>query len=241
MKTIIPHLIKSHKRFVNVGFFQSSKEILDYLRCNYCDLLFLSVEMSEVDGFAILDRLDAYPDPPLVILTSSETSKNSDRAHLYYSKGMIDFIPKNAGISRAKISLDRFAKVMNNMLFNRKKRKESIGEVLAIGRDSELANYSITQISHVIHTKNYTSFYLQNGSKYTVYMPLKKLEEKLPVGKSVKISRNCVVMLHSIKKYKNNAIHVVDSRKKVTLLPVSVRKRGQIINLLRKKGISVER
>lgn len=237
MKTIIPHSIKEYSNMFFSGYFSSAIDALNYLKCNYCDLMFLSVELPDKSGFELLDSLQLYPRPPLTILLSSDEDRHSKKAHLYYSKGMIDFIHKNSDAKRIEISLERFKRVITKELFCPKEWKEPVSQILTIGPHFKQSNFPLSQITHFVHDRNYTYFHLCNGKKDGQYISLKQVEMLLPAGKFVKISRSCIVMMDYILRYEEEAITIRTSDKTMKILKVSHRRREQVLNLLKNMNL----
>lgn len=237
MRTIIPHTIRNYTNFLCAGYFSTAGEALTWLKYNDCDLMFLSVEMPDMNGFKVLSNLSNYANSPLTILMTVESSNYGIETHLYYSKKMIDFIFKNSGIERIAVSLDRFEKAVNNELYSRKTNEMPVNQILTIGSGTTLCKYPISQITHFVHRKNYTCFYLYDEEMREEYISLKKIEELLPVGRFVKISRNCIVMLDKIIRCEDDLICVVSSQNKIEKLTISTRKKGEVVRLMKKLNI----
>ncbi|MDR2979796.1 MAG: response regulator [Bacteroidales bacterium] len=233
MKTIIPHKIKAYDNFLFSAYFSSVQDAWNYLKCNPCDLMFLSLEMSDMDGFEFLELLESHPHPPLTILLSTDEVKHSTKAHLYYCKRMIDFMGKNFDNQRIAVSLERFLKVANTALFLPKMIKEPIGQILTIGTQSNSGSYPISQITHFIHERNYTYFYVYNQKRQVQYVALKQVEALLPAGCSVKISRNSIVMLDYIVQWNEENIVIRTAGNTTKSLKISSRRKEQVLKLLR--------
>lgn len=237
MKTIIPHSIKEYSDMLFSGYFSSATDALNYLKCNYCDLMFLSVELPDKNGFELLDSLESYPRPPLTVLLSSDEDRHSKKAHLYYSKGMIDFLHKNSGIKRIEISLDRFKRVVTKELFYPKECKEPFSQILTIGSHFKQNNFPLSQITHIVHERNYTYLHLYSGKKDGQYISLKQVEALLPAGKFIKISRSCIVMMDYILRCEEDAIIIRTSDKSTKTMKISHRRREQVLSLLKNMNL----
>ncbi len=85
----------------NLVAFRSAEEALDWLKNQESDeipdVIFLDLNMPEIDGFLFLDAFKALPDEvrektKIVVLTSSNSSKDRDQAFTHVN--VIQFITK---------------------------------------------------------------------------------------------------------------------------------------------------
>jgi DNA-binding LytR/AlgR family response regulator len=89
-----------------VNTFTSSIEALNYLKNSEIDLIFLDVQMSDLNGFEVIDNLansSGYKIPSLILTTGY-----SEYALQGYDYRVVDFLLKPIIFKRFKISIDKF-------------------------------------------------------------------------------------------------------------------------------------
>ncbi|EFH10993.1 response regulator receiver domain protein, partial [Pseudoroseomonas cervicalis ATCC 49957] len=63
------------------------------------DVVALDVEMPELDGLAVTERLMALPSPPAVVMVSHHTRDGSEMALAALARGAVDYLWKGSALS----------------------------------------------------------------------------------------------------------------------------------------------
>ena len=83
-----------------IEYITDPQQALEYLHNNHsaADLIFLDVEMPQIDGFQFLDKLEAggvpLEDVPIVMHTASMSPKHKKKAETLYGEKVKGFVQK---------------------------------------------------------------------------------------------------------------------------------------------------
>jgi len=91
--------------------FKYPQEALKFLLANKIDLLFLDIQMPELDGFGILSKLEK---PPMVIFTTARP----DYAFKAYELNILDYLLKPISISRFQKAVEKAVEYSNLLVMN---------------------------------------------------------------------------------------------------------------------------
>ncbi len=142
-------------------------EFINYIRLNEIDLIFLDIEMPELNGMEILRSM---VNPPKVILTTAY----SEYALESYNYSVVDYLLK-------PIKLERFLKAINKVSSLRMKitkQKEETGK-LQIKHDGLPINLSISSILCIQSFGNYLKIFT-DIRMYLISETLINIITKLP-------------------------------------------------------------
>lgn len=122
-------------------------EFVNFVQQNEVDLIFLDIEMPELNGMEILRSMIK---PPKVILTTAY----SEYALESYNYGVIDYLLK-------PIKIERFIKAINKIEVHKIKQpeKESGDEELQIKHDGMLVNITFNSILYIQSFGNYLKIF----------------------------------------------------------------------------------
>ena len=84
---------------------QSAAEALEYLNDNRVDLIFLDIQMPEIGGMEMLDRLQMRDEPPPVVMVTATRSTKS--AVTAMKKGAVDYITKPFNVEELRIVAEK--------------------------------------------------------------------------------------------------------------------------------------
>ena len=171
--------------------FQNSKKALNYLKKgNGIELIFLDVNMPDINGVNLVKKIRKFNDDVKIIMISMYTDKNIVQECLKY--GADGYLSKNCSIDNI---LDAVKKSMNN--------KKVIDSDLEIDNknhksDSFVLKYKITDrekeiIKHILDQKSNLEISQElDISKRTVETHRKNIMLKLDVKNSIGIAVKCL-------------------------------------------------
>ena len=174
-------------RFLSVeGSFESPQDAARWLTNNNVDLLFLDMEMPEMNGLEMLRTLSYQPQ---VIIISGKSNYAVDAFDLsladYLVKPVTDYPRFLAAVNKAAAKLQ-----VGNV-----KNKNS--EYLFIKIDSLLLKLDISTILWIEAFGDYVK--IQTTDKiHTIYSTLKKIEDSLDHKKFVRVHRSYIVNISKI-------------------------------------------
>ena len=190
-----------------MGAFNSPVEAVEWLSDNHVDLLFLDIEMPDLNGLQLLQSLVYKPE---VIVISGNPSFAVDA----FEFSLADFILKPIK------DYSRFLKAVNKVVDKRRSLSVEDDDTLYVRIDSHLVKINTDNINWIEASGDYVRIYVSDGISdgkfYTVYSTLKKICSTLPENKFTRVHRSFIVNLSKITNIDSNSLEL---RKKI--IPIS--------------------
>ena len=183
--------------------FTSPAEALEYLLSNTVDLLFLDIQMPQLNGFDLLKGLSPAP---MVIFTTAR----HDYAVQAYALDVLDYLVK-------PIPPDRFEKAVVKAR-EYKIYKSMLRQVVPAQQDYLMikADYRIHKVMfNEIEYVEGLSEYVRIHTRQKIYVPfaaLKELIGQLPSGAFVRIHKSYIVSLSEIQSYTHQAVQLKNGK-----------------------------
>lgn len=197
--------------------FTSPIEASNWLNANEVDLLFLDMEMPDLNG---LELLKSLPNKPSVIVISGNPSFAVDA----FEFSVADYLLKPVK------DYGRFLHAVNKVMSKIEMTDKSIAiedHTIFVKVDSLLQRINMADIAWVEAAGDYIK--IQTGEKsYMVYSTLKKIEETLPSAQFVRIHRSYIVNLSKIA---NIDVSNLEINKKI--FPISGSYREELLNKIK--------
>ncbi len=236
----IRQLLARERDVTVVGEARNGREALRALRTLTPDLIFLDVQMPEVDGFGVLRAVGAEQMPPVIFVTAfDEFAVRAFDAHA------IDYLVKPLGEAR-------FAEAVQRV----RERLRSTEAVALAGRLTALlvdtAAVSTVARRLVVPTVNgdlvlavdeidwieaddYYAAVHAAGRRYLIRESLLSLGERLDASRFARVHRSAIVNLDRVRELRTDAPgDAVLLLRDGTRVPVSRRRREQVADLLRR-------
>jgi two-component system LytT family response regulator len=181
------HLIKS---------FTDAKAALEFLLEPTCiDIIFLDVEMPNMNGFEFLKELQNYPISPCIIFTTGfekfaiEAMRAAAFAFLLKPVQQDDL---EKALQRYKIqSLHDQFKQKSQILF----QKIAPPRKLVLAHYRGFVAYQPDEILYIEADRNYSYLHLTNGNKQIVSLQLGQIEKAIPNSHFFRINRSTIINL----------------------------------------------
>jgi len=196
-----------------LGSFTDSVEALNAVREQKPGLLFLDIQMPDLDGMELARML---PGGTRVIFTTAF----KEYAFESYEVSALDFLLK-------PIRYNKFLAAVEKAFKNEELRMKSEANELFTLRssfylrvDGEYRQVAFSQIVYVAGMKDYMLFYLDGERKPLIaHLTMKAVEEMLPQQQFMRVNRSYIVALDKIRKVDRNdciyigeeIIHVTDA------------------------------
>lgn len=189
-----------------VAQFGNPLEAAEFLSQNEVDLIFLDVEMPEMNG---LDFLRSLQVKPMTILTTAYI----DYAIQGYELGVIDYLVK-------PIRMERFIKGVNKAreLYQLKQNSELKGNYVTteqtedhiyLKADRKYVKVMLDDIHYIKGMKDYVMVYNED-SRIMTAMNLKTIYNQLDKTRFVRISKSYIINISKIMEVKNNSVIIGD-------------------------------
>ena len=187
-----------------VAQFENAISAIKYLNQNEVDLIFLDIHMPDFTGF---DFIQTLKNSPRIVLTSSD---RNFAIEAFEYECIVDYLVK-------PVALPRFLKAMQkaqqfvastepiqDTSVQSQPQQETEND-LYINIDRRLIKLNFDSIL-IIEAKGDYILIKTEGKNYTVHSTLKKIEEKLPESKFLKIHRSYVINYHKIIDIEDNSV-----------------------------------
>jgi two-component system LytT family response regulator len=199
---------------------------------NKPDLIFLDIEMPEMSGFELLEKLKHLS---FHVIFTTAYDNYAIKAFKYNT---IDYLLKPIIVSELTEAVNRLiAKTKNdtqdksiNKLLETIRASQSQGR-LAISSQNEIVYAEMSNIIRLESDSNYTNIILSDGKKITSSKTLKEYEIMLSPDKFFRTHKAFIVNLDHVEKYvKSDGGYLIT--KDNVQVPISREKRQELLNVL---------
>ena len=155
------------------------------------DLLFLDLNLSGRDGFALLEEAAASSFQTVIV------SAHHDQALRAFDYGVTDFVPKPWSEARLRAAIDRVT------------RGGSVARKLVVRKGRELRTIDAAQLVFVRGADDYSELHLADGSIHLHEKTLTALEAMLPDG-FLRVHRSYIVNAARVRGLRASALVLED-------------------------------
>ncbi|HPK85874.1 MAG TPA: LytTR family DNA-binding domain-containing protein, partial [Bacteroidales bacterium] len=183
------------------------------------ELIFLDIEMPEMDGFDFLSSLE---NPPHIIFVSG----SEEYAYKAFNYNGIDYLLK-------PITYPRFCRAVEKIMkyYAPRSVPSSAGEEeIFIKKGSSLVRLKLKEILFVEALENYVSVNTRD-EKYTIHFTMRGIEQQLPSSLFVRIHRSYLVNKSVIRSITENSLTLAIGGN-TKILPVGKSYRDGIMNYI---------
>jgi two-component system, LytTR family, response regulator len=170
-----------------VGSFDDAIAGSEFLRHNKVDLLFLDINMPDISGLALAQKLDHKP---MIIFTTAY----KEFAMEGFELSAVDYLLK-------PITIDRFTKAANKAIEILKLKKTTVkddDEALFVRSEYTLVKIPLSSIEYIESVQDYLKIHQTGARPVMTLMTLKSIIDKLPPEKFRRIHRSYVVPLSKV-------------------------------------------
>ena len=199
------------------GIYSDSVEARNVLtRRHDIDLIFLDIEMPEMNGFDFINSLD-FP-PNIVIISSAE-----EYALKAFDFNVVDYLLK-------PITYGRFCKAIDKTVryFSRKEAATTGDEEIFIKKGSSLVKLKQRDIIYIEALENYVTLNT-NNDKFTIHFTMKAIENQLPSGVFIRVHRSFIINKSMIQSIKESTLDLIVGGS-VKSIPVGKSFRDSLLN-----------
>lgn len=183
--------------------FEDPLEALSYLQQHPVDLLFIDIQMPDINGFQLLNSI---PHKPLIIFTTAYAQYAVES----YELDAIDYLLK-------PIFFDRFLKAVNKaqqQLLAQKVLQQSpqnpqseAPDHLFIKSDTRFFKVNIQDIIFIEGMRDYIAIHTES-QKILTLMSMTRMLEKLPSTDFMRVHKSYIIGLRHIRLFQNNRVRV---------------------------------
>lgn len=209
-----------------VGKCENAFEANEILQRQKVDLMFLDIEMPQLNG---VDFVKSLANPPCVVFTTAYPQFAVEGFEL----NAIDYLVK-------PISMDRFLKAVNKVsdkLAARHDAEEPMATdtFFFVKADKKLVKINFDDIIYIEGLKDYVIIKNEVNRVITL-QTMKSLEDKLPPHTFRRIHRSFIVNMNKIQAIDGNAVEVLE-KGQVKHLPIGKNYRDELLDLINERKI----
>lgn len=194
---IISEFVNKSALLTLIGTYNDSIEARNILtKRDDIELIFLDVEMPEMDGFEFIGSLE-HP-PKIIIISSGE-----HYAAKAFDFNVIDYLIKPVAFSRFCKAIDKTVRY-----YSRKEPVSASGKEIFIKNGSALVKLKLNEIIYIEALENYVTL-TTVGDKYTIHFTMKAIEEYLPPGVFIRVHRSYIINKSNIQTIKDGALDLI--------------------------------
>ena len=196
-------LFKSHPDFEIVAECGSGQEALAVLKANPIDLMFLDVQMPEMTGFQMLEKLDAPRLPFTIFVTAFD-----EYAIKAFEVNAADYLLKPVDDKRFERSLSRAKALIGKgsdevekrilKILNDRDASSKYSKRLLIRTNSRVFFLEVDEIDYITAEDYYSALHV-GVRKHLLREPIRDLEARLDPSIFVRIHRSAMVNIRRVK------------------------------------------
>jgi two-component system, LytTR family, response regulator len=187
-----------------VGEARNGPEAVDLIRAERPDLVFLDVQMPELDGFGVLESLEGEPLPAVVFVTAYD-----EYAIRAFDVHAVDYLLKPFDEERFRVALGRVRSRLGERrttslddrleaVLSELRSREQYADRLVVKSDGRLTVLQADEIDWIEAADNYARVHTARG-RYLVREPIKALERKLNPRQFARVHRSAIVNLARVR------------------------------------------
>jgi len=187
-----------------VGEARNGPEAVDVIREQRPDLVFLDVQMPELDGFGVLDALEGEPLPAVVFVTAYD-----EYAIRAFDVHAVDYLLKPFDEERFRVALGRVRSRLGERrggylderleaVLAELRAREQYAERLLVKGDGRVSVVQVDEVDWIEAADNYARVHTARG-RYLVREPIKSLERKLNPRRFARVHRSAIVNLARVR------------------------------------------
>jgi len=191
---VIGEFVRKSSSFTLIGSYSNSIEARNILTKRHdIELLFLDIEMPEMDGFEFIGSLE---NPPNIIIISS----GENYAAKAFDFNVVDYLVK-------PVSYSRFCKAVDKTMryYSHKETVSTGDKEIFIKKGSSLVKLKINDIIYIEALENYVTL-TTNEDRYTIHFTMKAIEDYLPPGVFIRVHRSYIINKSNIQTIKENSL-----------------------------------
>lgn len=166
------------------GTFQRGLDAIMYLKSNKTDILFLDIQMDDINGIQLLKSVK---DLPSVILTTAYDQYAIEG----YSLEVSDYLLKPISFERFIKAVDR---IYGKYVTQPCREENNTGDnYIFVKADGKLIRISWEEILYIEGQRDYLKFHLTNNRRIMTLLNFRSIEEQLPAELFIRIHKSYII------------------------------------------------
>ncbi|CAM1341767.1 LytR/AlgR family response regulator transcription factor [Tenacibaculum amylolyticum] len=211
------------KRIIdNVQITKSSSPIIgvDLVKEIQPDIVFLDIQMPEMDGFSFIDK---FQDRNFEVIFTTAHDEYGIKA---VKAKALDYLLKPVDVDELTLAIAKLKNEINN---KKNKEEESLSKI-NIQADGKVYLLAKEEVLYLKSDKSYTTIHLTKGKKIIATKTLKQIQKKFNAPEFLRVHNSYVVNLKHVIEYNKsfNELKLKDN----TIVAVSRSKKNELIKTL---------
>ncbi len=181
--------------------FGNARDALAHLQAHEPDVLFLDIEMPEMNG---IDFLKSLTQPPVTVFTTAYR----DYAFEGYELGVIDFLLKPISFSRFQHALEKvhdFLQLKEQNADLEQNLSEEKPDFVFVKSGVQRIRLAFDDISHIQGLKDYAIIHTSTG-KVVIKGSVKAMLDIFPPARFLRVHKSFIVAIDKIRRIERNRI-----------------------------------
>ena len=186
--------------------FRNPLQALGYIRDNKVDLIFLDINMPDLNGMEVLKVLIH---PPLVIFTTAYT----EYAIESYEKNAVDYLLKPVTFERFLIAVNKAQRLLMNMnpeVIDSTQTSNANEEIIYIKSGTKTHRLVLNDVRYLEKDGHYITFYLSD-KKVVARLSMKDVFEVISKTKFIQVHKSYIVSIAHVKTIERHQIKIEES------------------------------
>ncbi|OKS84886.1 LytR/AlgR family response regulator transcription factor [Mucilaginibacter polytrichastri] len=186
------------------GRSSSAVEALKILNDEAVDLIFLDIQMPDLNGMELARVLDSRPNKPRIIFTTAYNQFALDG----YKVDALDYLLKPFNYEEFLKAAQKALKYQE-MIAKAEPEPKQEEDYLFLKVEYQLVRVALSDILYIEGLKDYVKVWLKSAPKPLLSLTsLKALEEKLPSRRFMRVHRSFIVSLDQINSVTRNTLQI---------------------------------
>ena len=221
---VIQNYLNKLETFEIVKICNNALIAFEHLQSNPVDLVFLDIQMPKISG---LEFLKALQNPPKVIIVTA----HREYAYEGFELDVVDYLLKPVSFERFLKAINKYNSIINDTIQSENDPDhvfKSANEFIWVRADRKNVKISVNDINYIEGLKDYVKIFV-NDNMIISKIPLKKMEQKLPADRFIRIHRSYLISALKISAYNNDGIEIGS-----VMLPIGKNYRDSVLSFLEK-------
>jgi two-component system LytT family response regulator len=188
-RDLLDALLAEHEDIQVVAKCQNGREAISYLQSTAADLLFLDVQMPNIDGFDVLEKVGLQHLPPTVFVTAYQ-----EHAVRAFDVHAVDYLTKPVDAER--LTQEQFTAMLSGLRNSEEPRSYPSRFLVKDGEKEILL--PVEKVDWVEAAQYYCCLHT-NGRQYMLRETITELDNRLSPTQFVRIHRSSIVNLDRIR------------------------------------------
>ncbi|WDF54190.1 LytR/AlgR family response regulator transcription factor [Mucilaginibacter sp. KACC 22063] len=188
-------------RFPSLNLIQTFEDAIaaaEFLRHNTIDLLFIDINMPDINGIELVKALE---NKPMIIFTTAY--KNF--AFEGFELEAIDYLLKPIDIKRFTKAIE---KALDFYKYKHAADEDTQQESLYVYAEYKMVKVNLNEVEYIESMEDYIKIHTGGPKPVMTLMPLKKVLEKLPPDSFKRIHRSYIINVNKIKSIQNRKVQL---------------------------------